>query len=231
MLWISRGGGGLLCSGSRRPRWSRILPIDHEGEDAHALATAGTDEPGCLQARSLRTSSCEMARLSSRLPSSRSRKQRHEPCAVPSWQRMPRAIWRSAAVGGDRVQVRMPLQEISRAGDRDDDPGPRVGRVARDTDQLLDRLGPRAGQLREQLPTAAEQRPPRPVDPASDLHAQPRAGGRGAGRRERRPFRLPGPSVSEEVVKTGPGRERWAPPGPVRGARCSGEAHDHGAVS
>jgi hypothetical protein len=56
-------------------------------------------------------------------------------------------------------------------------------------------------------------RSPRPVDPASDLHAQPRAGGRGTGRRERRPSCLPGLSVSEVMVRRGPGLRALAQDG------------------
>jgi hypothetical protein len=83
-------------------------------------------------------------------------KQRHEPHAVPLRQGMPRRIGRSAGVGGDEVQVRMPLQEISRGGDRDHYPGPRVGFAARIADQLLDGLGACAGELTEQFSPAPE---------------------------------------------------------------------------
>jgi len=63
----------------------------------------------------------------------------------------------STAVCGDDVQVGMPLQEISRGGDRDDDPTTCVGLAARVAQELLDRLGPGAGKLAEQLPPATEQ--------------------------------------------------------------------------
>jgi hypothetical protein len=54
----------------------------------------------------------------------------------------------------------MPLQEISRGGDRDHDPGPRTAFVARVADELLDCLGAGARELTEQLATATEQRRP-----------------------------------------------------------------------
>jgi hypothetical protein len=71
---------------------------------------------------------------------------------------MPRALGRSAGVGGDEMQLGMPLRRVSRGGDRDDHPGPCVAFAARVADQLLDRLGSCAGKLTEQLPPAAEQR-------------------------------------------------------------------------
>jgi hypothetical protein len=62
--------------------------------------------------------------------------QLHQPLGVPLPRRVPRAVGASAAVGGDQVQVRMPLQEISRGGDRDDDPRPRFTFAAAMSDQL-----------------------------------------------------------------------------------------------
>ncbi len=53
----------------------------------------------------------------------------------------------------------MPLQEVSRRGHGDDDPRTSVRVGARASDQLLDRLRPRAGEISEQLAAAVEQRP------------------------------------------------------------------------
>jgi len=92
-----------------------------------------------------------MSCLSSRLASSRSRNSVISRALSPLGQGMPRAVWGSAAVGGDQVQVGMPLQEVSGGGERDDDPRPRVAFAAREADQLFDRLGSCAGELTEQL--------------------------------------------------------------------------------
>jgi hypothetical protein len=54
------------------------------------------------------------------------------------------------------VQVGVPLKEVSRGGHGDHDAGARLA-PHREPDQLLDGLGPRAGQLREQLAAAVEQ--------------------------------------------------------------------------
>ena len=63
----------------------------------------------------------------------------------------------------------MPLQEVSCAGDRDHDPGPRVAFVARVADELLDRLGAGACELTEQLPTTTEQRTQQAWDREHDM--------------------------------------------------------------
>ena len=54
--------------------------------------------------------------------------------------------------------MRMPLQEVSRACDRDHDPRPRVAFAARPTDQLHDGLGACTSELAEHFPPAPEQR-------------------------------------------------------------------------
>src|SRR6266699_6757428 len=51
---------------------------------------------------------------------------------------------------------------------------------------------------------------PGSADAASDLHAQPEGGGRGTGRRVRRPARLPEPSLCERR----PGEVPWGSAGP-----------------
>ena len=84
--------------------------------------------------------------------------QPHQPLGVPLGRRVPRAVGTAAAVGGDQVQMRMPLQEVSRGGDRHHDPGSHVAVAARMTDELLDGLGAGARELAEQLPPPAEQR-------------------------------------------------------------------------
>ena len=63
---------------------------------------------------------------------------------------------RPAGVGGDQVQVGVPLQEVSRSGDGDHDTGASVAATG-EPDQLLDGLGPRAGKLLEQLAATPEQ--------------------------------------------------------------------------
>jgi hypothetical protein len=95
--------------------------------------------------------------------------QLHQPLGLPLRRRVPRAVGASAAVGGDQVQVRMPLQEVSCGGDRDHDPGPRFTFAAGVSDQLLDGLGASAGELAEQLPPAPEQRPQQAWD--GEYHA------------------------------------------------------------
>ena len=73
------------------------------------------------------------------------------------------------------------------------------GKASRpDSEQLLDMALDEAKQ--RQLAW-----PPRPEDPAGDLHAQPEAGGRVAGRKRRRSIRLCGPSLWHEHVRPGPG--------------------------
>jgi hypothetical protein len=53
-------------------------------------------------------------------------KQPHELQGVPLRRGMPGAIPPSAAIGGDEVEMGMPLQEVSRGGHGDDDPGTSV---------------------------------------------------------------------------------------------------------
>jgi hypothetical protein len=51
------------------------------------------------------------------------------------------------------------MRAVSRGGHRDDDPGTNLSGGTRAADQLLDGLGPRPGELSEQLAAAAKQRP------------------------------------------------------------------------
>jgi hypothetical protein len=51
----------------------------------------------------------------------------HERLAVPALEALEGAIWGEAAVGHENVPVAIPLQEVTRGGDRDDDPRPDVG--------------------------------------------------------------------------------------------------------
>ncbi len=69
-------------------------------------------------------------------------------------------------------------------------------------------------------------RPPRPVDPAGDLHAQPRAGGRDTGRKRRRTVRLRGASLGHQRVRSGPGG-RVAGRDPIAQGNLVDHPHDH----
>ena len=59
---------------------------------------------------------------------------------------MPGTVFRPTGVGCDQVQMGVPLQEVSRSGDGDHDTGASVAAIG-EPNQLLDGLGPRAGQL------------------------------------------------------------------------------------
>jgi hypothetical protein len=76
---------------------------------------------------------------------------------VPLRQGLPGAGRRLAAVGREQVEVRMPLDQISSAGDGDDDAGARVTTDS-PADELARGLGGGPPQLREQLAPAAEER-------------------------------------------------------------------------
>jgi hypothetical protein len=82
--------------------------------------------------------------------------QGHETDSVPLGQLTPGAVLCPGSVGGEQVEVGVPLQEISRGGHADDDAGASVV-ATREPDQLLDGFGSRASQLCEQLAAAAEQ--------------------------------------------------------------------------
>jgi len=58
------------------------------------------------------------------------REEAHEPPAVPFRQRQPGAVRRLAAVGGEQVEERMPLKQITGGGDGDDDAGAGVSAEA-----------------------------------------------------------------------------------------------------
>jgi hypothetical protein len=93
----------------------------------------------------------------------------------------------------------MPLQEISRGGDRDDDPRPRVAIAAHPTDQLLDRLGAGAGELAEQLPPAPEQRPQQAWD--REHHRGAEAAATAGEGHEHTPAALSAPQSCEAVFE------------------------------
>jgi len=52
--------------------------------------------------------------------------QLHDRVSVPGLERVKRTIVRERAVGHEKVTMRMPLQQVAGAGDRDHDAGPRV---------------------------------------------------------------------------------------------------------
>jgi hypothetical protein len=80
----------------------------------------------------------------------------------------PLAVSASAGVGRDQVQVGVPLQEVSRVRNGDDDAGASLA-ATREPDQLLNGLGPRRGQLREQLTATPEQRTQQARDGQDDV--------------------------------------------------------------
>jgi len=66
---------------------------------------------------------------------------------------------------------------------------------------IINRLGSRVEvRVRVRLPGI-----PRPVDATGELHSQPEAVGRGAGRKARRTLRLREPSLGDEPAQPGPG--------------------------
>jgi hypothetical protein len=92
---------------------------------------------------------------------------------VPFRQRLPGAGLRFPGVGGEEVEVGMPLDEIAGGGDGDDDAG--AGLVAEaPADEFGDRLGGGAAELGEQLAPSAQERPQQPGDGQDDVAVRDR---------------------------------------------------------
>jgi hypothetical protein len=82
----------------------------------------------------------------------------HEECGVPARQGEEAAVRREAAGSDEQVKMGVPLQEVSRRGKRDDEAGAEVlsGRAA---DELDGGLGPRPGELGQEVTPTAKQWP------------------------------------------------------------------------
>src|SRR5918994_2769773 len=91
----------------------------------------------------------------------------------------------------------------------------------------LEALLPRAlDSVVERVQKAEPRRLPgiaRPVDATGDLHSQPEAGGRGAGRKARRTLRLSAPSLGHEPAQPGPGVDAERPRPVARGQDAAGD--------
>jgi hypothetical protein len=89
--------------------------------------------------------------------------QMHQQRGVRFRQREEATVRGEAAVGSERMEVRMPLQEISSGGDGDDETGADVS-SRRAADEFHARLCASPGQLGQQIAPAAKQRPQQPRD-------------------------------------------------------------------
>jgi hypothetical protein len=133
--------------------------------------------------------------------------QLHHGIGVPALQAVKGAVFAEASIRRQQVSVRVPLDQVPGGGDGDDDTRTnlRIELSAHVLDEAAaherpqhpldhrpqgpvasrETLGPRVQQLLEVLFKQTVQRglarPPRLVDSAADLHAQPEAGGRVAG--------------------------------------------------
>ena len=84
------------------------------------------EKPGCRQAREPPS---EILRDRVALDEASQKtlaEQLHHRVTVPRRERVKRAIVREGTVGHEDVSMRMPLQKVTRAGDRDHDARPRV---------------------------------------------------------------------------------------------------------
>ena len=104
------------------------------------LSPTCAEKPGCFQARSFFT---QLGRDGMGKDEPRQQalpEEAHQQGGVPLRQGLPGAARRLAAVGREQVEVRMPLDQVASAGDRDDDA--RSGVVAEaPADELADGLG------------------------------------------------------------------------------------------
>jgi hypothetical protein len=81
----------------------------------------------------------------------------HQERGVPLRQGEEAAIRGEAAVGGDQVEMGVPLQEVPRGGDRDDEAGAEVA-SGRTADELDGRFCASPGELSQEVSPAAKER-------------------------------------------------------------------------
>ena len=84
--------------------------------------------------------------------------QAHQERGIPLRHAAEAAVRAHAAVGGEEVQIGVPLEEVSRGGDGDDGAGPRVG-CGGAADELGGRFGGGPAELGEEVSATAKQRP------------------------------------------------------------------------
>jgi hypothetical protein len=82
----------------------------------------------------------------------------HQEGRVPFWEGLERTVRGEAAVGGEQVEMGVPLEEVPGGGDGDDEAGTGIGRNG--TANELDRgLGAGTGQLGQEIAATAKERP------------------------------------------------------------------------